>query len=306
MQRRRTQQATILASILAGILAVTAPVFGDERVRGVVTGRSSDGSLMVRTDSSDVTVILVEATKVRQRSGVRLRKVDVPSLIPGLRVDVEGRQETGTRFVANRITFTTADLKTARDIQAGVTPTNLAVQANRGLIDANQQQNNQRFNQQQEALDAQGRRIAANDEKIVATSGAVDATNGRIANLDDYSVVDTVTIYFRNGRSEISRDYQARLKQLALKARGVDGYTVQIEGHASAVGRDAINQRLSKERADAVVAVLQQSGIPSTRMFLTAALGVSDQIATNTTKNGQAENRRTVVRLLQNRGITGN
>jgi outer membrane protein OmpA-like peptidoglycan-associated protein len=41
-------------------------------------------------------------------------------------------------------------------------------------------------------------------------------------------------------------------------------------------------------------------------MLLPAALGVSDQIATNTTKNGQAENRRTVVRLLQNRGITGN
>jgi len=302
MQRRRTQHITVPAWIVVSILSVTAPLFAGEHVRGVIAGRADDGSLTVRTDSSDVAVILNEGTKVRQLSGVRSRKVDVPSLIPGLRVDVEGRQETGTRFVANRITFTTADLKVARDIQAGLTPTDVAVQANRGLIDAH----GQRIDRQQAALEAQDRRIAANDEKIVATRGAVEAASGRIANLDDYTVVDTVTVYFRNGRADISRDYRSQLKQLALKARDVDGYTVQIEGHASAVGGDTINQRLSKQRADAVAAILAQSGIPSTRLFVPTALGTSDQIANNATKSGQAENRRTVVRLLQNRGITGN
>jgi len=306
MQRRRTQHIMVLASILAGLLAAVAPLVAGEHLRGVVAGRADDGSLTVRTDESDVAVILNEATKVRQVSGVRSRKVDVPSLIPGLRVDIEGRLEATSRFIANRITFTTADLKTARDIQAGLTPTNLAVQANRGLIDSNQQQNAQRFNQQQAALEATDRRIAAADDKIVATSGALEATNARIANLDDFTVVDTVTVYFRNGRSEISRDDKAQLKQLALKAKDVQGYTVQIEGHASAVGRDEVNQRLSKERADAVAAVLAQNGIPSTRLFVPTALGTSDQVASNTTRTGQAENRRTVVRLLQSRGITGN
>jgi OOP family OmpA-OmpF porin len=307
MQRRPTQQITILASTLVGLLAITSMAFADEHLRGVVTGRAADGSLIVRTDSPpDVMVVMNEATKIRERSGVRSIKVDVPSLIPGLRVDVEGMPATGTHFVANRITYTRADLKTARDIAAGVTPTNQAVQANRNLIDSNHQATTQRLNEQQGTLEQQDRRLAAADEKIVATSGAVEATNGRIANLDDYTVLDTVTVYFRNGRADISRDYATRLQQLAQTAKGVAGYSVQVEGHASAVGRDALNQRLSKDRAEVVAAALQQNGIPPTRMLFPAAMGTSDQVASNTTKDGQAQNRRTVVRLLQNRGISGN
>ena len=299
MQRRLTQQVPILASILVGVLALTSAAFAEEHLRGVVTGRSNDGALIVRTDSSDFTVVLNEATKVRLRSGVRVTKVDVPSLIPGLRVDVQGRLESTTRFAADRITYTRQDLKIARDIAAGITPTNQAVADNRSLIDSHQQENAQRFGQQQQTLDQQGRQIANNDEKIVAT-------NGRIANLDQYTVVDTLMVYFGNGRSEISPEYRAQLQQFAQKAKAGDGYTVQVEGYASAVGRDALNQYLSKERAEKVASILQQTGVPPTRMLVPAAMGVSDQVASNDTKEGQAQNRRTVIRLLQNRGITGN
>jgi outer membrane protein OmpA-like peptidoglycan-associated protein len=306
MQRRPTQPILILAAILAGIVAITSAAFAEEHLRGVITGRATDGALIVRTDASEMTVVLNEATKIRLRSGVRVTKVDVPSLVPGLRVDVVGQLESTTRFAADRITYTREDLKTARDIAAGVTPTDHAVAANRSLIDAHQEQNAQRFSQQQQTLEQQARRIAANDEKIVATSGAVEATNGRIANLDDYTVVDTLTVYFRNGRSEISRDFQARLQQFAQKAKTADGYRVQVEGYASAVGQDTLNQMLSKQRAEVVAAALQQNGVPSTRMLVPAAMGTTDQIASNKTKDGQAQNRRTVIRLLQNRGITGN
>src|SRR6185295_14278244 len=165
MQRRATQQVPILASILVGLLAITSAAFAEEHLRGVVTGRSNDGALIVRTDTSDFTVVLNEATKVRLRSGVRVTKVDVPSLIPGLRVDVQGRLESTTRFAADRITFTREDLKIARDIAAGITPTNQAVADNRHLIDTHQQQNAQRFEQNDQ-------RFAATDERIVATNGA--------------------------------------------------------------------------------------------------------------------------------------
>jgi outer membrane protein OmpA-like peptidoglycan-associated protein len=306
MERRCTRQIARVLSILVALVGISSAALAEEHLRGVVTGRGTDGSLFVRTDTADTVVLLNENTKVRERSGVRSIEVDVPALVPGLRVDVEGRYESTTRFMADRITFTRGDLKTTRDIEGGLTPTNQAVQANRALIDSNQQQNNQRFNRQQETLEQQDRRIAANDEKIVATSGAVEAANGRIANLDDYTVVDTLTVYFKNGRSTISPDVEARLRQLAQKAKQVDGYSLQVEGHASAVGDNALNQRLSRDRAEAVAAVLQQSGIPSTKMFVPASLGVSDQVASNKTRDGQAQNRRVVVRVLQNRGITGN
>jgi outer membrane protein OmpA-like peptidoglycan-associated protein len=258
---------------------------------------------MVRTDDAVVAVVLTENTKVRETSGIRVIKVDVASVIPGLRVDVEGTAQSPTHFLADRIGFTREDLKIARNIQGGLTPTNEALQSTRTLVDTNQQQNTLRFNQQQDALDQQARRIAANDEKIVATAGTLE---GRIANLDDYTVVDTLTVYFRNGQYAISSDYKSRLRDLAQKAKGVEGYAIQIEGHASAVGSEARNQNLSGQRAANVAAVLYQNGIPSTKMNVPAAMGVSDQVASNSTRDGQAQNRRAVVRVLQNRGVTGN
>jgi OmpA-OmpF porin, OOP family len=35
-------------------------------------------------------------------------------------------------------------------------------------------------------------------------------------------------------------------------------------------------------------------------------MGITDQVGSNSTAEGQAENRRVVVRILQNKGIAGN
>ena len=303
MEGSRRRQIAIVSSVLVAVLGISFAALAAAHVRGVVTGRAADGSLIVRTDDATIAIVLNENTKVRETSGMREIKVDVASLIPSLRVDVEGAYQSTTHFLADRITFTRDDLKIARNILAGLVPTNEAVLSTRALVDTNQQQNNQRFNQQQATLDEHARRIAASDEKIVATTGTLE---GRITNLDDYTVVDTLTVYFRNGQYAISSDFKSRLRDLAQKARSVDGYAIQIEGHASAVGSEARNQSLSGQRAAAVAAVLYQSGVPSTKMNVPAAMGVSDQVASNSTRDGQAQNRRAVVRVLQNRGITGN
>jgi OOP family OmpA-OmpF porin len=299
MQRRRRRSTAIVLPILLALAATSSVVVADQHLRGVVTGRGTDGSLLVRTDTADAVVIINESTRVRERSGFRSIKVDVPSLVPGLRVDVEGTYQSTNQFLADRITFTRTDLKIARDIEAGLTPTNDALRDTRAVLDAHQQQNNQRFDEHEQ-------QIAANEAKIVATSGAVDLANDRIANLDEYSVVDTLIVYFANGRSTVGSEYQTRLRDLAEQTRTTNGYSVQIEGHASGVGSYTVNQRLSRARAEAVATLLQQSGVPTTKMFIPAAMGVSDQVASNTTMAGQAQNRRVVVRILQNRGITGN
>jgi outer membrane protein OmpA-like peptidoglycan-associated protein len=79
-----------------------------------------------------------------------------------------------------------------------------------------------------------------------------------------------------------------------------------VQGYASAVGSAALNQKLSMERADNVLAFLEQNGtIPLTNILAPGAMGTSDQVAPDATKEGQAENRRVVVRILQNKGIAG-
>ncbi len=292
MQRRRRRAMAIVLPLVLTLAATSSVASADQHLRGVVTGRGTDGSVLVRTDTADAVVVINENTRVRERSGLRAIKVDVASLVPGLRVDVEGTYETTNQFVAERITFTRTDLKIARDIEAGLTPTNEALVDTRALVDAHQEQNNQRFDE--------------HEQQIVATSGAVDAANARIANLDEYSVVDTLIVYFPNGGASVGSEYQTRLRDLAERTRTTNGYSVEIEGHASGVGSYAVNQRLSRARADAVATLLQQSGVPTTKMFVPAAMGVSDQVASNSTRAGQAQNRRVVVRILQNRGITGN
>jgi len=65
-------------------------------------------------------------------------------------------------------------------------------------------------------------------------------------------------------------------------------------------------QMLSQQRAENVTNVLLQQGkVPLTRMLAPGAMGESDQVGTDKTAEGQAENRRVVVRVLQNKAIAG-
>ena len=49
----------------------------------------------------------------------------------------------------------------------------------------------------------------------------------------------------------------------------------------------------------------QQGHVPLTSMLTPGAMGESRQVGNDKTAEGQAENRRVVVRVLQNKGIAG-
>ena len=81
---------------------------------------------------------------------------------------------------------------------------------------------------------------------------------------------------------------------------------IQVQGYASKIGSAALNQRLSQERAGNVVDYLEQNcNIPLTNMLAPGAMGTSRQVDSDATAEGQAENRRVVVRVLQNKAIAG-
>jgi outer membrane protein OmpA-like peptidoglycan-associated protein len=104
----------------------------------------------------------------------------------------------------------------------------------------------------------------------------------------------------------VDPQYKPQLLDLATKAKTITAYIIQVQGYASAVGSAALNQKLSLERADNVLALLEQDGqIPLTNILAPGAVGTSGQVAPNATTEGQAENRRVVVRILQNKGIAG-
>jgi OOP family OmpA-OmpF porin len=308
MQSRGRRQRVYVAAVFAAALTWPIGVFADDHVRGVVTARGDDGTVAVWTDdSANLIVVLSEFTSIRRTDGFRELTVSAAQLIPGLRVQLDGTYEGGTRFVAQTVHFSRADLKTALAIRGGIDATDRRSVDNRQRIDQHAQildQQRQTLEQQRANIAANEAQIRANEEKIVGTTGALAATNARIANLRNYDVLSTMTVYFRNGSASIPGKSKTELQQLAARARGIEGYVIQIEGFASAVGPEALNQRLSTDRAEAVAAVLSQNGIPPTHMLVPAAMGTSVQVDSNRTAKGQAQNRRAVVTLLQSKGLS--
>jgi hypothetical protein len=98
------------------------------KLEGVIATRTGE-TLVVSTDSGNVTVVLTDDTKLQQPKGLGLRKKQMSAtvLIPGLRISVDGIGDAQSRVTANTINFTSDDLETAEAIQAGLTPAKNAV-----------------------------------------------------------------------------------------------------------------------------------------------------------------------------------
>lgn len=280
MLPKRTRRVLLLASLVGFGLGSSSTAFADEHISGYITGLGTDSTFLIQTDDSrNLVVVPNEFTKVEQNGRwYRATKETWSTLMPGLRVKVKGEYLSNDRFDAEKVSYSKSNMKVARAVQSGIAPT-------------------------ERKLAATDQRLAATDQRLAATVVAVEATNTRITNLDTYDVIETVTVYFPNAKASIAPRYKTQLLELAAKASSVPSYIVEVKGFASAVGSEALNQRLSRERADAVTAFLQQSGVPPTRVVPPAAMGVSYQVASNRTAEGQAANRRAVVTLKQNRGI---
>ena len=290
---------TLVLRLLAAALTLTSLATAqDNEIKGLITGRSGATMSVKTQDNETITVALTTDTQVQEVEGkFNLRKKDLgmTALIPGLPVQVKGSMNDKHQLVADTVKFKSSDLKTAQDIQAGVAPTDEQVQANEAQIKATQEQ-----------TAAEQQEIAASQAKIAANKAEIAAANKRFDELGEYNILGEVTVLFANGKVAVDPQYDAQLMDLATKAKTIDAYIIQVQGYASAVGSAALNQKLSLERADNVLAFLEQDGqIPLTNILAPGAMGTSDQVAPNATTEGQAENRRVVVRILQNKGISG-
>ncbi len=93
--------------------------------------------------------------------------------------------------------------------------------------------------------------------------------------------------------SELPRlaELAATLKKLTEKER----YQILVEGHTADVNKPAGQQRLSEERAKAIIDALAANGLPR-GIFSYKGYGGTSPIATNETAEGRAANRRVVIK----------
>jgi outer membrane protein OmpA-like peptidoglycan-associated protein len=299
MNRAFVAIASAVTMSLATLLLLCGSVAAQTaKAQGLITGRSGETMTLQTQDSSKLVVVLTDDTKVAQIEGVlkaRRKQMSMAALIPGLQVQVEGSYNAQNQLVASSIKFKGNDLEDAQAIQAGLQPTKEEVAQQKAALA-----------RQQQEMQEQQEQMAVAQAKIDANKAAIEAANKRFGQLDDFNILDEVTVYFGNGKVALDPKYHPQLLQLAEKAKTITAYTIQVKGYASKVGSASLNQTLSEDRANNVAQFLMQQGhIPLTNMLAPGAMGESRQVGSDKTAEGQAQNRRVVVRVLQNKGIAG-
>jgi OmpA-OmpF porin, OOP family len=289
----------VAALFLIGLTLFSTRVAAESvKVNGLIQARNGDTMILKTSDSPKLVVLLTDSTNVAQVQGIlkaRKKEMSMAALIPGLAVKVEGTYNDQNELVANSVKFKGDDLQQAQAIEAGMHETNEQVQ-----------QSNEELKRQNAALQQQQGQLTEQQAKLAANKAAVDAAVARFGQLDDYYIFDELTVNFDNGQSIVDSKYNPQLLALAQKAGTIEGYMVEVKGYASVTGSAALNQKLSEDRANNVTNILLQQGrVPLTRMLAPGAMGESEQVGNEKTVEGQAENRRVVVRVLQNKAIAG-
>jgi len=224
---------------------------------------SHEGStIVVRTAAGDTPVALTESTKVRGTSGaLGIRGDDHPAtdLIRGLAVEVT-TQQNGSETTATEVTFKNSDLKTARQIIAG---------------------------------------LHATDEQVAKNAAGIAANAERIDNVGLLVPAGRTKVFFPLGSAALSEQSKQDLQAIASQAKGLNvPYRLAVVGRADPTGNAASNQRLSEARASAVTTYLMQSaGISPANLIPTAALGSASIAQDPDPPKNDAEARRVTVTI---------
>lgn len=106
-------------------------------------------------------------------------------------------------------------------------------------------------------------------------------------------------ILFAVGSSELSADSLQTLTDLNRVLKKYPKNRIVVQGYTDSTGSDAINQKLSTERAKAVYDFLLGSGL-KTLSITYVGYGPANPIASNDTEEGRAKNRRVVLSITAN------
>lgn len=151
---------------------------------------------------------------------------------------------------------------------------------------------------QQAASQADQKAVAANETARVAGDkvAALDKNSKRIM----YEVVLSESSgAFKFNKTILPDEAKAKIDQLVSQIKAdPKGAYFEIEGHTDNVGDAKVNEKIGMERAEAVKRYLyEQHQIPLHRMNI-ISYGETKPSTDNKTKDGRAENRRVVIRVL--------
>ena len=106
---------------------------------------------------------------------------------------------------------------------------------------------------------------------------------------------DGVTFDF--GKADLKAQFHPALNNVASTLSQYNQTIVEVTGHTDSVGSDAVNQRLSEQRANSVSNYLIGRGLQRERFEIIGA-GKQYPIADNATEQGRSLNRRVEIRVV--------
>jgi len=128
----------------------------------------------------------------------------------------------------------------------------------------------------------------------VANQGCPEVTEAVQKSLNAYAK----TILFDTGKSSIKEQSAEVLQNIIGILKEYPNAKFNIEGHTDSVGSEALNMKLSKERASSVMNYLISNGVASNRLTH-EGYGESRPIDSNKTRAGRANNRRVEINLVK-------
>jgi outer membrane protein OmpA-like peptidoglycan-associated protein/tetratricopeptide (TPR) repeat protein len=118
-----------------------------------------------------------------------------------------------------------------------------------------------------------------------------------LKNIKKGSKIALRNIFFDSGKSTLKLESNAELDRLVQLLKDVPSLRIEISGHTDNVGSEGMNQKLSQDRADAVVAYLVTKGIDKSRLE-SKGYGSNRPVTSNNTSEGKQQNRRTEFEIL--------
>lgn len=302
----------VSSTLMFGVTPNARTFTADEsaKVQGVVVSRDGQ-TIKLRTDDDSIgTIDLTDGTKIELKKGGLFRRktaMDATALVPGLRIEADGKGNARGELVANRVVFDPNSMRASRQIDTRVAPIESrtgTLEGRAGTLEGRAGQLETRAGQiEDQAKQTQQQVGQVKGEADQANQGVTDV-NKRVTNLDNYQPTDSATVYFKLNSAVLSDEAKKDLDNLAQKAVAQKGYMVEVAGFADTTGKATRNQVLSEQRANAVTRYLEQQGnIPIHRIITPTGMGTSHEAASNDNAEGRTKNRRVEVKVLVNQGV---
>ncbi len=298
----------------------TVPEGRKLKISGIVVKRDADAFTLREPDGAETVVALTDKTSVKTvRKGLfrRDKSSGVSHILRGLRLEAEGRGNREGQLVADKVRFDEEDLRTAQALEARVEPVETLAVSTMALAEDNQlrvaeaEQNARRLAGQLDELGAITASVGDAAKRAQASAdhaqADADTANRRINGLDDYQVVQSVTVHFRPGSAVLSPEAKAAIDEAAARVQveNLKGWIVEVVGYADSTGNTERNRSLSERRSQAVINYLvTKYDLPLRRLVQPFGYGDQNPVATNATSEGRAQNRRVEIKVLVNKGAS--